>query len=974
MSTSEHASPDETATVGLPGLEDELPPAPTHDRAGTGGLWAGMELGRFIVLGELGRGGMGIVLHAYDPKLEREVALKLVRTDALDEAAQARLVAEARAMAQLAHPNVVVVHDVETLSAPEVGSVVALIMEYVPGQTLATWVKAHRRTWQQVVDVYVAAGRGLAAAHARQMLHRDFKPANVLLDAASDDRSAPSRVKVTDFGLAKQQAGPLSAASNASLVDSDTALLDGSSAEHSIDPLTRAGVLLGTPRYMAPEQHRGASLDAAADQYAFCVALWESLCGKPPFAGRSMVHAKEGGPPPWPSEASAPTRVRKVVARGMAPNPRDRWPSMDALLVALQARPHRRWIAVAGVGVVAGVAAFAWLREDQRCTGARDRLAGAWDDAQREAVQSAMLGTDLPFAPRSLERVATQLDAYADTWAVMHEEACVATTIRGEQSAAVLDLRMACLDRARVALAATTDVLAHADAAVVAKSHELLAELPTLDACARIDELVHDQVEPPPPGEAEAVARVQPIVSRARSLIATGRFTDAEAALEQAQTLVATLSYGPAHTEVTALRGNLRAAQALTEEAVLAYREALGAAVVHRQWALAREASTELMLLLGHRLGRAEQALEHRSIAEALAEGDPYARAEVHQSVALTLETAGNYAEAEAEQRKALALTESLAGPDAWETMLRKTNLAYVLTSAGRFDESQKLYEEALAVGVPELGESHPSIGNIHDNYGTALAFGGKYEASAAEHHRAYEVGVATYGPDHPRTVGALANEGAALLWAGKLREAEAPLAGALELWERTKPEHHEISNIRNNYAVLLWKDGRLAEAEAQMHQVLQTRRRVLGDDHPDNAAAMTNLSAILAEQGKYAEAAEVGRDALRLLTARVDPEHPQIAYARTNLAAALLQLGEDTEARALLEAAWERLNRPSIAAESRAEVALLLAQASWARAEDRARARALANVAVEAYAEAGEGYADKRAVAQTWLSDHPAP
>ena len=195
---------------------------------------------RYVPIGELGRGGMGVVERAYDPTLQREVALKVLRTDSMGEEHERRMVREARAMAQLSHPNVVAVYDVELDSSMGV----LMVMEYVPGGTLRQWLRDEERSWSSIVDAFVQAGRGLVAAHGKGILHRDFKPSNVLV--ASD-----GIFKVTDFGLAKF-----------AFVPEARMLTRSGELAPSHGELTHGDAIMGTPRYMAPEQHRSQSLDA----------------------------------------------------------------------------------------------------------------------------------------------------------------------------------------------------------------------------------------------------------------------------------------------------------------------------------------------------------------------------------------------------------------------------------------------------------------------------------------------------------------------------------------------------------------------------------------------------------------------------------------------------------------------------------------------------------------------------------------
>jgi hypothetical protein len=305
----------------------------------------GDTVGRYLVLGRLGAGGMGVVLSAYDPQLDRRVALKLLRAglELATGEARARLVREAQAIAQLSHPNVVAVHDVGTAASGEV----YVAMELVDGETLTRWLDAAARPWREVLDLFLQAGRGLAAAHAVGLLHRDFKPDNVLV-------GGDGRVRVTDFGLARSLLGAPDGESAPRPLPAPGALHQS---------LTATGTVLGTPRYMAPEQLRGDEADARADQFSFCVALYEALYGRHPLRGDTAQHMIDAGERPLePPEGLVPSWLGKALVRGLDPAPARRFPSMSALLGELApiAPPRRRWAAL-GVGavLVAGGAALA---------------------------------------------------------------------------------------------------------------------------------------------------------------------------------------------------------------------------------------------------------------------------------------------------------------------------------------------------------------------------------------------------------------------------------------------------------------------------------------------------------------------------------------------------------------------------------------------------------------------------------------
>jgi tRNA A-37 threonylcarbamoyl transferase component Bud32 len=307
---------------------------------------SGPRIGRYVLLSKLGEGGMGEVFAGYDRELDRRVALKVVRSRRVDDAhSQARMHREAQALARLSHPNVVQVHDVG-----EIGGQLFVAMEYVKGETLRTWQGRHDPTTpagrRLILDMYVQAGRGLAAAHDAGIVHRDFKPDNVLV---GDD----GRARVLDFGLAaERRAADLHATATTSAHEGHRGPLDGD--------LTRTGSILGTPAYMAPEQFLARSIDPRTDVFAFSVALYEALYGETPFAGDTFTArqlAVVGGElRAAPPAAGIPSWLRAVVVHGLSREPSDRHPSMDAMLAALVDDPverrRRRW-RLLGLGLAA---------------------------------------------------------------------------------------------------------------------------------------------------------------------------------------------------------------------------------------------------------------------------------------------------------------------------------------------------------------------------------------------------------------------------------------------------------------------------------------------------------------------------------------------------------------------------------------------------------------------------------------------
>jgi len=300
----------------------------TWPDAPNGDLEIGSMVGRYEVRHVLGVGGAGVVIAAHDAELNRRVAIKFLMRES--EEARARLIREAKAMAQLSHPNVVTVYEVLRL-----GTRTGIVMELIDGSDLANWRKSPR-TWREIVGVYVQAARGLAAAHRAGLVHRDFKPSNALIDA-------DGVVRVTDFGLVR--------------ATDDGVSLPTGDRDATVGELTRTGTVLGTPAYMAPEQHAGDEVDERSDQWALACSLYTALYNQRPFAGDTVnelaVSVRTGVIRVEPTDTRVPRRIRAAVRRALSRSPDDRFATMDELIAAMTPR-RRPWIA--GAVAVAAIA------------------------------------------------------------------------------------------------------------------------------------------------------------------------------------------------------------------------------------------------------------------------------------------------------------------------------------------------------------------------------------------------------------------------------------------------------------------------------------------------------------------------------------------------------------------------------------------------------------------------------------------
>lgn len=363
---------------------------------------AGTRLGRYLIIDQVGRGALGIVYSAYDPELDRRIAIKVLRQTTTSEQQQESLRREARSMARLSHPNVVPVFDVGIADRR-----LFIAMELVDGWTLGDWVRSEERSWREIRDVYCLAGQGLIAAHRAGLVYRDFKPSNVML-------GRDGQVRVLDFGIAHTMLGP------ATLVPGGVS-----------GP--RGGI--GTPGYMAPEQYSSAEkVDARADQFAFCASLYEALYGVRPFGGRSPELVRDNtlaqvwaepqrdpGAPPW---------LHAAIVRGLEVDRASRWPDMASLLNALvKDRRSRRVQLVALASAMLGTAlvtsAITLFVSGELDPADRDRIEQLTIDTRAAAARSHYVypPADEPEAPTAYGLVLELEGLEGDAAEPAHERA-----------------------------------------------------------------------------------------------------------------------------------------------------------------------------------------------------------------------------------------------------------------------------------------------------------------------------------------------------------------------------------------------------------------------------------------------------------------------------------------------------------------------------------------------------------------------
>jgi tetratricopeptide (TPR) repeat protein len=481
---------------------------------GDNAIGLGARLGRYELVRLVGMGGMGVVFEARDPELDRTVAVKVLRERGLGTAGEARLRREGQTMARLTHPNVIRVYDVGVSRDH-----VFVAMEFVRGGTLADWLARGTRTPAEIIAVFVQAGRGLAAAHDAGLVHRDFKPTNVLV---GDD----GRVLVTDFGLARQSGDSMP----------PTVPGGGPTIERAAPNLTQTGHFVGTPGYMAPEQYSGGLVDGRADQFGFCVSLWRGLFSSAPYAGSTVDEMVSAAmklaivEPPVGSASRAPPRIRAALQRGLDPDPSKRFPSMHALLAMLEPRPSRRWVWIAGAAGAAAIAAvvIAATRDNNHttapttdpCPAPDAEIAKLWNITRRTALRDHLTRVDPATGAQRFAAAAEIFDYNLAQWRDTHVAACRATRVDGKQSDSLLDARMGCLRDWLVQIGGiATDLENAADPKQVESTIKSVSTIAPLSRCSDSNAMLARSQFPVAPearAESDAIQREGMAINKAR--------------------------------------------------------------------------------------------------------------------------------------------------------------------------------------------------------------------------------------------------------------------------------------------------------------------------------------------------------------------------------------------------------------------------------------------------------------------------
>ncbi len=920
-------------------------------------LPTGASLGRYTILQRLGAGAMGVVYSAFDPDLDRKVAIKILhaRTEAVGsgEEGKLRLLREAKALARLSHPNVVAIHDVGTF-----GDCIFLAMEFVDGQTLGAWLKVRQRPWRECVEILIKAGEGLAAAHRGGLIHRDFKPENVVI-------GHDGRVRVLDFGLARASDDIADSVGVASL---------GIEASTSIKvEITTTGVLVGTPAYMSPEQHLGRAADARSDLFAFCVALYQALYGERPFEGANLsvlaANVIQGKVRPAPAGAKVPTWLRKLVLQGLSVDPKARFPSMEVLLEHLRHDPLRirmRWlgvVAVSALGIGIAVGTFGGQTEPP-CQGAEQRLAGIWDEGRKEAIEAAFVATGVPYAVPAWQSTERALDAYSGGWVAMHTEACLATQVRKDQSEEMLDLRMLCLARQRGELEALTDVFVEATPKVVENSLEGVGRLPNVASCGDLQAL-RERIPPPTdPAVRERVGRIRGRLAEAKALDVAGKWALALVSAKSALEESVEVGYLPLEADALLVLAAIQQQLGDYDEVMKSLLRAAKVAAGSRYDEAVAIAWIETIYVAGIRLASYDEALWAGQAADvgirrvegaAADSGGP--RAVLRARLDLNLARVHHRMKSEEaveEAKRALKVFENELGEAHPLVHQSLTVLALAALDRHQFEEAQGYFDRALAIARRVSGSEHPSVASVLNNYAQLELLRNKLEDAQRLARESLTIREQVLAPDHADLANSYEQIARIEFRLGHLAEAQKDFSRALEIYDQHPTANAPFrGTCHNGRAMVALRQRHRKAAMEDFRSAMEAFREVYGAEHSNTAIAEMNLGEMMIEDGElgpglahveaaieylraakssdeylaYAlvvagssrlgsgqyQAAELRlREALTIYSGLEGVSSSELATVRFAMARTLLALGRSREALALATQAAEGLNGES--------------------------------------------------------------
>jgi len=811
----------------------------------------GSRVGRYEIIRWLGQGGMGTVYAAYDPQLDRDIALKLLHRSLAEE--QSRLLREAQAMAQLAHPNVVAVHDVGRIDQQ-----IFIALERIDGPTLSAWMAEGPHPATEVLETLAQAARGLAAAHDAGIVHRDFKPDNAMI-------GADARVRVLDFGLARGRVGETGPAAGDRSVWMTT--------------LTVNGALVGTPHYMSPEQYRGEPADERSDQFSFCVVLHEALYGQRPFAGNSFDELSEAvrsgrvREPTQTARPGVPKGLRRALRRGLSVDPAERWPSMRALLDALERATRRRpWRWVGGGVVVAslGVGGWWWVDREARRTACVDEgnsVADSW--TRRRPLVEAGLKPPTETSQRTLD----ELDAYVKRWSEVRVRQCEAARVHQTLSEELWARMGDCLDDRRRSFGAVTKVLSEGEGTVAPRALEIVGRLDAVESCLDHSGLLRRLDLPDDVHERASVGALRAELAEADVLAAAGEFKRGAALAGSVLERAEALAHAPLTVEAMYWTG---------------------------AFAARGDDGTADLVMLENAAQRAGE-LGHELIA---------ARAAMELLVAYTHRANFDVAEVWGRlSRMAVARLDDGETPEL--AVFVQTRLASLARSRGDYDAAAQALAVAEALARPLAAANPRPLGVVFSAQGSLALERSENVKGQDLLRRSLDILEQELGPEHPEVGVAAETLAIAHMRLGDLGRADILMEQGLRVHAMTSGTSHPLyARSLNNRGQLRMKQQRFMDARKLFEQAVSISDAASGPDATVSAKYRKSLALASVRLGDYPTALSLDREVLRILTAELGPEHPTVASAQTTIGLVLRRLGRMEEARQHYTRALEALEK----------------------------------------------------------------
>lgn len=903
------------------------------------------ELDRYELEEQVGTGGMSVVYAARDVELDRRVALKVMRLDVGEPKEQALLLEEARSLAGLNHPNIVPVYDV----GYDRQGRLYMAMELVRGKNLRAWLDGSQRSMSEILDALTAAGRGLASAHAVELVHCDFKPTNVLV-------GEDGRVRVVDFGIARR------------VFRSETQTGATGSSSDSIVPEKR--LIVGTPRYMSPEQMRGEPLTPSTDQFSFCLTLYEALYGQVPFLGRKgrqkVRNILAGNVRPPPRGSLVPKRVHAVILRGLRGDAEARWPSMDELLRALQ-RSRRRPRAIGGLVVAgligSGVAAAAMVPVADPCASTREDASSVWTAERREQIRDAFSTSGISNSEAEHARLDAKLSSFADEWAASRVRVCEAANATPQRRAA----QRTCLYRALEQFSVLVEVIASGDAVTLRNSPEAVSALPDIASC---DAAMPDEHAAAPPQIRARVESLAEELSTIPPLIRLHRYERADEATARVLHEAEQLEFAPLLAEAQYRRADLLEAQGLRVDGAKLLEQAFHTAAAAHRDRLAARIAVELHLTYGYRLARPKLADRWKGLAQAAVErlGDDAGslRAEHIRTVGLVALRNTDYDLARDRFKETLTLYESLEHPNPLLHAEAQSNFGIACLELGELDAADAAFQGALEKIELEVGRFNNRHITIINNLGNVEQLRGDHQAAHDYFRRVYETEVALYGAEDIRAAMSLNNMGTALLSLNKDTKAIPLFERSIRAYE--SGDHHGVDLARpvGNLGVAQMRADQYDKAEASLVQAIALIESELGPMHADSSGHWFNLGSVRLRKGEHERALEAMRRSLEIDEHALGRKHPFVAQTLSAIAVAHMQVGETDRARPLFEEAVEIFAAFDIDPLTVNATRFELAKLMWEEGE-RDRARELIDEVEAVFVKAAEVGAPELAELRGW-------